>query len=340
MTSVGGGAVAFPVMTLALTINPNVSRDFILMIQSIGMTAASFTIFFMRVRVEWRAIIWCSLGGIGGIIFGFHLVDPYIASTTKKLGFVSIWMAFATVFIFLNRSAKRRTFCDIIDFNWWRLLVLVLFGFIGGIFTSFFGNGLDISSFAILTLLFRISEKVATPTSVIVMAFNSIVGFYWRGVIMADITQEAVDYWLVSIPVVVIGAPFGSLVGSHFHRLVLAALVIILDTFAFASAYAIVEPLTAALVGGCIGVMVACIGLFIGFVYAGERLMQLHDAKEQTMDTESITPDKRSVELKSTKEDVTMESINDIVYIADTHLCNNMTYVNDAHAVPLNVTKL
>ena len=147
MTGVGGGAIAFPVMTLALTINPNVSRDFVLMIQAIGMTAASFTIFFMHVRVEWRALIWCSLGGIGGIIFGLHLVDPYLSSATKKLGFVSIWMAFATVLVFLNRSAKRRTFSDIIDFNWWRLLVLVLFGFIGGIFTSFSGSGLDISSF-------------------------------------------------------------------------------------------------------------------------------------------------------------------------------------------------
>jgi uncharacterized membrane protein YfcA len=296
MTSVGGGAIAFPVMTLALNIDPAISRDFVLMIQSIGMTAASFTIFFMRVRIEWRALIWCSLGGIGGIIFGLHLVDPYLSSAAKKLGFVSIWMAFAAVLIFLNRSAKRRTCSTILDFNWWRLLVLILFGFIGGIFSSFSGSGLDISSFMILTLLFNISEKVATPTSVIVMAFNSIVGFYWRGVIMADITQEALDYWLVCIPVVVIGAPFGSLMGSHFHRLVLAALVIILDTFAFVSAYVIVEPLTAALIGGCVGVMVACIALFIGFVFAGEKLMKIHDEKEREQEIKSVISDHNPVD--------------------------------------------
>ena len=39
MTSEGGGAVAFPVMTLALGIPPAVARDFSLMIQSCGMTA-------------------------------------------------------------------------------------------------------------------------------------------------------------------------------------------------------------------------------------------------------------------------------------------------------------
>jgi hypothetical protein len=36
MTSEGGGAVAFPVMTLALGIKPSVARDFSLMIQSCG----------------------------------------------------------------------------------------------------------------------------------------------------------------------------------------------------------------------------------------------------------------------------------------------------------------
>ena len=36
MTSEGGGAVAFPVMTLALQIPPAIARDFSLMIQSCG----------------------------------------------------------------------------------------------------------------------------------------------------------------------------------------------------------------------------------------------------------------------------------------------------------------
>jgi len=35
-TSEGGGAVAFPVMTLALKIKPSIARDFSLMTQSCG----------------------------------------------------------------------------------------------------------------------------------------------------------------------------------------------------------------------------------------------------------------------------------------------------------------
>ena len=40
-TSEGGGAVAFPVMTLALGVTPSVARDFSFMIQSVGMVASA-----------------------------------------------------------------------------------------------------------------------------------------------------------------------------------------------------------------------------------------------------------------------------------------------------------
>ena len=40
------------------------------------------------------------------------------------------------------------------------------------------GSGVDICSFSILSLLFRISEKISTPTSIVLMAINSLVGKY------------------------------------------------------------------------------------------------------------------------------------------------------------------
>lgn len=51
-TSEGGGAVAFPVMTLLLHISPEVSRDYSLMIQSVGMASSSFAIMWMKIKIE------------------------------------------------------------------------------------------------------------------------------------------------------------------------------------------------------------------------------------------------------------------------------------------------
>lgn len=55
-------------------------------------------------------------------------------------------------------------------------MVLVLTGFVGGMFTAVAGSGVDICSFSVLSLLFRVNEKVSTPTSVILMAVTSCAG--------------------------------------------------------------------------------------------------------------------------------------------------------------------
>ncbi|KAK2158473.1 hypothetical protein LSH36_169g02015, partial [Paralvinella palmiformis] len=128
MTSVGGGAVAFPVLTLVLNVPPSIARDVSLMLQSSGMTAASFSIFFMRVCVEWHASILCSLGSLAVIIYGLYVVDPAMSPSIKKLSFVSIWLSFAFVLVILNRAHKRRTFSSIPNFGVWKSVSLVVGG--------------------------------------------------------------------------------------------------------------------------------------------------------------------------------------------------------------------
>uniref|UniRef100_A0A915LP64 Uncharacterized protein n=3 Tax=Meloidogyne TaxID=189290 RepID=A0A915LP64_MELJA len=133
MTSEGGGAVAFP----------------------IGMTMAFFVIIFMRIQIEWRAIIFGTIGAIPGALIGFTLIEPLFNPQTEKMLFVSI--------------------C--------------------------------------------VSEKIATPTTVVIMAINSQFCIYWRAIIMSEpISQLAYNYIKVTVPVTSICAPIGSFLGSHFHR--------------------------------------------------------------------------------------------------------------------------
>uniref|UniRef100_A0A0M3I7H6 Membrane transporter protein n=1 Tax=Ascaris lumbricoides TaxID=6252 RepID=A0A0M3I7H6_ASCLU len=242
MTTEGGGAVAFPVMTLALHINPTVARDFSMMIQSCGLSAASFTIFFMSIIVEWHSIIFSTMGGIFGVISGIEIIDPLMTPAQKKMAFVSVFLSFALALFLLNIEKKRITFDRIQKFNIAKAGILIANGFIGGIFTGVAGSGIDVYSFSILTLLFRINEKVATPTSVVLMAANSIVGFFWRAKMQNEISQETWEYFIPSVIVVVTFAPLGSLLASHFHRLTLATLIYILEIVAFISALLIVKP--------------------------------------------------------------------------------------------------
>uniref|UniRef100_A0A914BW24 Membrane transporter protein n=1 Tax=Acrobeloides nanus TaxID=290746 RepID=A0A914BW24_9BILA len=131
MTSEGGGAVAFPVMTFLLHIKPEDARDFSLMIQSFGMTMASFTILFMRVKVEWRSIVFVSIGAIPGSIFGLEFLDNKFSAEQKKMFFVSIWSSFAVALWILNREYKRKTFDHIPNFSPYKAFVLLATGFVG-----------------------------------------------------------------------------------------------------------------------------------------------------------------------------------------------------------------
>lgn len=67
-TSEGGGAVAFPVMTLLFGIAPATARDFSLMIQSFGMSSATVTIWRNRIPVLWTlsaGVAWEESPGCG-----------------------------------------------------------------------------------------------------------------------------------------------------------------------------------------------------------------------------------------------------------------------------------
>lgn len=177
-TSEGGGAVAYPVMTLVFGLTSYVARDFSLMIQSVGMTAAAFSILYSQIKVEKRSIIVCNLGGAIGTILGILFVAPYVTGDIAKMLFVGVWSTFAFALYLLNRNDDRPVFLEIQAYNKKKRNILFLVGFVGGIFTSIAGSGVDIMSFSALTLIFRVSEKTATPTSVVLMGCNTVVGFF------------------------------------------------------------------------------------------------------------------------------------------------------------------
>ncbi len=226
-TSEGGGAVAFPVMTLLFGIEPVVARDFALMIQAVGMTAAAATIALLRIRVEWRAVLWGTLGGAAGIVAGIEWVAPRVAPAYVKMFFTSLWLAFGASLFWLNRNRERRVFRRVPEFRPSHGVLLLAVGLLGGVVSGLTGSGLDILTFTLLSLFFRIDEKVATPTSVVLMGVNSVLGFAWLGAIRQTVQPEAWSYWWVCVPVVVVGAPLGARFMNERTRHIVAAFLLL-----------------------------------------------------------------------------------------------------------------
>lgn len=217
-SSEGGGAVAFPVFTLLLDISPDVARNFSFAIQSIGMTAASIMIIEMGIKVDKRAIAYASIGGGIGLIIGTFFLKGLIETAMLKLFFVSLWISFGFALFMANRNKKRKVLEKVTFANYKDGLRLLLFSFLGGLLTSFFGSGVDIFTFCLLTLYYNISESIATPTSVVIMTVITIIGFLLHVFVVQDFQPLAFEFWLCSIPIVIIFAPVGAYLITKVSR--------------------------------------------------------------------------------------------------------------------------
>lgn len=214
-TAEGGAAVAFPVFTKVLHIEPATARTFGLMIQSVGMTMAGLVILVRRVPILPHVIGWVSLGGIAGQFVGTFWLS--VGTPYSKILFTFVATVFGLAMAISRWALKWEPLHALPSWSNGSRLTFVLIGIAGGTFAANTGSGIDMLTFIVLTLALGINEKVSTPTTVIIMGINSVVGFAIHGLIQQDI-GIAFDYWLVAVPIVILGAPFGAYVASHASR--------------------------------------------------------------------------------------------------------------------------
>ncbi len=246
-TSEGGGAVAFPVMTLVFGIAPATARDFSLLIQSVGMSAAALTIVSTRTPIAWRCLIPVSGGGALGMAIGLAWISPRVSPPVVKMLFVSAWMAFGVALLRTHRLRDRPSRQALPVLTPQAVLSLGAVGLLGGVGSALTGSGLDLLTFSVLVLHFRISEHVATPTSVMLMAINAVVG---SGVQIGTgaLEPEAWSYWWAAVPVVVVGAPLGAWFIQGRSRLFIVGLLLGSIAAQFIAALVLI-PQTAATLG-------------------------------------------------------------------------------------------
>ncbi|MDA8692510.1 sulfite exporter TauE/SafE family protein [Saprospiraceae bacterium] len=212
----GGGAVAFPIFTKVLDINPSDAKQFSLLIQSVGMTMASFYIITRKISFYKFAIIPAVLGGALGQFISLQM-GWFMASHNLKWLFTIIIAALGIALILQHFSGIKR----FEEINTKTATPLLFFtGLLGGFLTINVGCGADMIAFIMLTLILNSTEKKATPTTVIIMAVNSIVGVLLI-TYMHSWSPWAIDAWKTSIPVVIFGAPLGALLASKVSNSVI-----------------------------------------------------------------------------------------------------------------------
>ena len=72
--------------------------------------------------------------------------------------------------------------------------------------------------FMVMVVLFRVNEKVVTPTTVLLMWMVTAAAFLLHLLVVRDFPPRVIHYWLAAVPIVVVGAPLGALLCSRIKR--------------------------------------------------------------------------------------------------------------------------
>jgi uncharacterized membrane protein YfcA len=119
--------------------------------------------------------------------------------------------------------------------------VLIAAGFLGGVVSALVGTGENTVIFMVMVLLFRVNEKIVTPTTVVLMTMVTIPGFLMHVFLLRDFTPAVMGYWLAAVPVVAVGAPLGALICTHMKRHAIVQLLLFLIALEFVSTLLLVR---------------------------------------------------------------------------------------------------
>jgi uncharacterized protein len=208
LTPEGGGAVAFPVLSLFFSVDRILARDFSLMIQSIGMTSASIYILTNKANTlrDYKPLLWFVPVSFAGFILGMLMLQAIPVYIIQAL-FLSLITTFAIAYLY---SKHRGDAPSLMVANSSDRIMLTCILILGGMCASLFGTGADIILYTLLVTRFAMNEKKATHMSIILMAAISVLGFAYRHFIDANLSADQYRTWLCAFPVVLFMAPFGA----------------------------------------------------------------------------------------------------------------------------------
>lgn len=226
----------------------------------------------MKTKLEWQLIFWVSLGGIPGIISSVYL-SPIIPANIIKISFSMIISSFALIFLVLNKTKDNCNYnlINLINRNIQQKIIFLIVGFVGGVISGLVGSGIEILIFAAMILLFNICEKTSTATFIVLMVFNSLVEFLVHKLLIGDFIAPVSDYWLATVPVVVIGAPLAAIICSYLNKKKILRTLGFLILINFLSSVLFI-PLTISVVT-TVAIVFLAFTILHYFMYRSQRLL-------------------------------------------------------------------
>lgn len=225
-TPMGGGTVGFPILVLLFDEPVGLGRNFSFLIQSVGMTSATIFILCGRLPLATRPMLWSMATAMVVVPTASVVVVPLLDDAFIKLVFAVIWAGFGIMTLVKLRQLLT-PHPMIVRSARFDAVAGVLVGIVGGLAASVTGVGIDMVLYCVLVLVYRADLRTAVASSVIVMAFTSIVGAL-NAAALGQIDPPVLAKWLAAAPIVLLGAPLGVLMMRLIPRGVTLVIVSLL----------------------------------------------------------------------------------------------------------------
>jgi len=233
-TPMGGGTVGFPILVYIFDYPASLGRDFSFAVQSIGMVSASIFILCKKQHVNWPVLNGAICGALVGLPIGMSFFAPLVNSVLAKYTFAVIWAAFGVLHLYrLNvicgQNQQQQGHYGVKPCFYLGLVVGLLSS---GCIVSVTGVGIDMLIYVVLILFLKNDLKTAIPTSVIIMAFTSVLGMTYQ-LVYSTISSQLYLNWLAAAPIVIFGAPLGVIAVNKIGRKITLFVVALLCIFQF-----------------------------------------------------------------------------------------------------------
>ena len=272
-SAMGGGSVAFPVISLVLELSAGDARDFSLLVQAVGMTSAAAVILgrtALPAEPLLRGVLFATLGFLTGracVRLDSQLVKTFFSSFVFAFGMllVTFWVLSCDCGAkaggmpgaaaaeakeeaparppekkgLAAAAAGAPAEAPLLRLTARQTVTLALVSFAGGIVSSLLGNGSDVVLYVCLHMQMGVPDHVAVPMSVVTMAAVSVMGSVVR-LAEGDVSPEIIKYWLAAAGVVCVGAPMGTTFVTPENERPLRVFLILLIVLQYASAWVIV----------------------------------------------------------------------------------------------------
>jgi len=216
-TPMGGGTVGFPILVLLFGLPATLGRDFSFAVQSIGMTSASIFILARRQPLAWPMLKGSMAGSLVATPLGIWFIAPLVPELWIKVVFAVVWASFGVLHLYrIGEIAGHDGMTDF-DERWDFRVGVALGALSGATVAAVTGVGIDMVLYAALVLLCRADLKIAIPTSVLIMAFTSVLGIVVKN-LTTGLQPGVFENWLAAAPVVCLGAPLGAYIVNLIGR--------------------------------------------------------------------------------------------------------------------------